>query len=91
MRAGSATCSSPLFRQTFANLTNATVELYDTDGAAGAARGAGMGMGHFATSAEAFSGLQKKATIEPIAADQAASAALLVRWQSALDQAMQAL
>ena len=34
---------SPLFIQTLANLTGATVELYETDGAIGAARGAGIG------------------------------------------------
>ncbi|MCJ8336431.1 MAG: FGGY-family carbohydrate kinase, partial [Epibacterium sp.] len=90
VRAGSANLFlSPLFRQTFANLTNTTVELYDTDGAAGAARGAGLGIGHFASSTEALSGLRKQATIEPVAADLAASHALLERWQEALKQAMQ--
>ena len=37
----------------------------DTDGAAGAARAAGMGVGFYADSKEAFSALEKIAVIEP--------------------------
>ena len=36
---------SPIFRQTLANVTGATIQLYDTDGAQGAARGAAVGAG----------------------------------------------
>ena len=36
---------SPVFRDTFAGVTGATIELYETDGAEGAARAAGVG-GH---------------------------------------------
>jgi xylulokinase len=89
IRAGAANLFlSPLFRQTFADLTGATVELYDTDGAAGAARGAGIGVGHFSDSSDAFSGLSRQAVIEPIAANQAASAELLTTWQASLTHAM---
>ena len=34
---------SPIFRDTLAGVTGATIELYDTDGSVGAAKGAGMG------------------------------------------------
>ena len=36
---------SPIFRNTLAGVTGATIELYDTDGSVGAAKGAGMGAG----------------------------------------------
>lgn len=56
---------SPLFRQAFVNMNNVTLELYDTDGAQGAARGAGIGAGIYANAKEAFSGLEKMASFEP--------------------------
>lgn len=36
---------SPLFRDTLAGVSGATIELYETDGSAGAAKGAGIGAG----------------------------------------------
>ena len=45
---------SDIFRQTLADTTGAVIELYDTDGAAGAARGAGIGAGIYKNTQEAF-------------------------------------
>ncbi|MDO3384420.1 FGGY family carbohydrate kinase [Gilvimarinus sp. SDUM040013] len=59
---------SDVFAQTFANTTQAAVELYDTDGAAGAARGAALGCGFYSSPKEAFAGLQPLGVIEPNAA-----------------------
>lgn len=56
---------SPIFRQTLANVTGATIDLFDTDGAAGAARGAGIGAGIYHDHNEAFASLEKIDTIEP--------------------------
>ena len=56
---------SPIFQKAFANITGTQVELYNTDGAAGAARGAGIGVGLYQNYQEAFTGLQKIDTIEP--------------------------
>ncbi len=56
---------SPVFRQTLASVSGATIELYDTDGAAGAAKGAGIGAGIYASNKEAFASLEKLAVIEP--------------------------
>ncbi len=56
---------SPLFRQTFATVTGATVELYNTDGSMGAARGAGIGAGIYSSFSEAFSHLKCEKIIEP--------------------------
>lgn len=56
---------SPIFRQTLAGVSGAVIELYDTDGAAGAAKGAGIGAGIYKDSKEAFASLQKLDVIEP--------------------------
>lgn len=56
---------SPLFSEAFANLSGAALELYNTDGSQGAARGAGIGAGIYASPKEAFSSLEKKQVIEP--------------------------
>lgn len=56
---------SQLFRQTLANTSGATIDLYETDGSVGAAKGAGMGCGIYKDNNEAFASLEKLATIEP--------------------------
>lgn len=56
---------SPVFREALAGVTGATIELYDTDGAVGAAKGAGIGAGIYANHDEAFSTLKKLEIIEP--------------------------
>jgi xylulokinase len=66
IRAGDANMfMSPIFSQSLANISNAQIELYDTDGALGAARGAGVGAGLYESLEEAFATLEKKQTIEP--------------------------
>ncbi len=58
IRAGKANMFlSDLFRQTLADVTGARIELYDTDGSVGAARGAGIGAGVYKSPAEAFESL----------------------------------
>jgi len=56
---------SPLFRKTFVNMNKVILELYDTDGAQGAARGAGIGAGVFTSTSEAFEGLSLLESVEP--------------------------
>ena len=56
---------SDIFRNTLASTSGAVIELYETDGAAGAAKGAGMGCGIYKDKNEAFSSLKKLAVIEP--------------------------
>ena len=56
---------SEIFRNTLAGTSGATIELYETDGAAGAAKGAGMGCGIYKDNHEAFGSLKKLAVIEP--------------------------
>ena len=77
---------SPIFRSTLAGVSGATIELYDTDGAAGAARGAGIGAGIYSNAKEAFEGLAKLAEIHPADTDlyrQAYSA-----WKETLENAI---
>ena len=56
---------SPVFRETLAGVTGAVIELYDTDGSVGAAKGAGIGAGIYKDNTEAFATLEKLAVIEP--------------------------
>jgi len=56
---------SDVFTQAFANTTQAAVELYETDGAEGAARAAALGAGFYVSAKEAFSGLTQLSVIEP--------------------------
>lgn len=83
IRAGHANLFlSPIFRQTLANITGATIELYNTDGSVGAARGAGIGVGIYADAEEAFAGLQKILVVEPIEAEMAETNKALELWLS---------
>jgi xylulokinase len=56
---------SPLFGEAFATVTSARIELLDTDGAQGAARGAGIGIEYYKNQSDAFIGLNVKKIIEP--------------------------
>lgn len=56
---------NPVFCKTLASVTSATIDLYETDGAVGAAKGAGIGAGIYADSNEAFATLKHINTIEP--------------------------
>ena len=66
IRAGKANMFlSPIFRDTLAGITGATIELYNTDGSFGAARGAGVGSGYYTSFNEAFSNVKKLETVVP--------------------------
>ncbi len=73
---------SPIFRETLAGVTGAVIDLYDTDGSVGAAKGAGMGAGIYKDNNEAFSTLEKLAVIEP--SDTEAYKAAYEVWKSRL-------
>jgi len=66
IRAGKANMFlSPVFRESLAGVTGATIELYNTDGSLGAARGAGIGTGYYRSYDDAFMNLKKLGTVEP--------------------------
>lgn len=70
IRAGKANLFlSPLFRQTLSTLTGARIELFNTDGSLGAARGAALGAGLYANREEAFRSLRCLEVVEPKAED----------------------
>ena len=75
---------SPLFRDTLAGVTGATIELYDTDGAAGAAKGAGIGAGIYKDHDEAFASLERLQVIEPCTTDVPAYQEAFSRWKEVL-------
>lgn len=56
---------SDIFRNTLAGVSGATIELYETDGSVGAAKGAGLGCGIYKDNNEAFASLKRLAVIEP--------------------------
>lgn len=56
---------SDVFAQAFANTTQAAIEMFETDGAEGAARAAALGSGYYASAKEAFNGLTRLNVVEP--------------------------
>ncbi len=87
IRAGKANMFlSPIFRETLAGITGATIELYNTDGAVGAARGAGIGSGYYKSAKEAFANLKKLETIEPDFENKSAYQAAYERWKNELEK-----
>ena len=66
IRAGKANMFlSKVFRETLSNITGTSVHLYNTDGAIGAARGAGIGCGYYKSVNEAFTGLVAQSVTDP--------------------------
>lgn len=75
---------SPIFRDTLAGVSGATIELYETDGSAGAAKGAGIGAGIYKDHDEAFSTLKKLAVIEPDETNRAVYLKAYAEWKKEL-------
>ena len=73
---------SKIFRDTLSGVSGATIELFDTDGSVGAAKGAGLGAGIYKTTQEAFSTLERLAVITPDHQDEYREA--YERWKAHL-------
>ena len=85
IRAGHANMFlSPIFRQTLSNITGATIELYNTDGSIGAARGAGIGAGVYKDAGEAFRMLKKVLVVTPEKENEQISLEAYNRWRGFL-------
>ena len=81
IRAGKANLFlSSLFRRTLATLTGARIELFNSDGALGAARGAALGAGFYKSREEAFASLRRLEVVEPAASDREALEAGYAAW-----------
>ncbi len=76
---------SDLFRQTLANITGARIELYDTDGSVGAARGAGIGAGVYASPRAAFETLAFVGQTEPDSAQIEPTRQAYAAWRKQLE------
>lgn len=74
---------SPIFRDTLAGVSGAIIDLYDTDGAVGAAKGAGIGAGIYRDNTEAFASLVKLDEIHP-ASDRTPYIDAYARWKKCL-------
>lgn len=89
IRAGNANMFlSPVFRDTLSGVTGTVIELFDTNGAVGAAKGAGIGAGIYKSAEEAFASLKKIDVIEPdgLKADKYCAAYSI--WKDRLDMLM---
>ena len=82
---------SPLFRETFVQMNQVNLELYDTDGAQGAARGAGIGASIYSSEEEAFHGLTLLQTLSPDPAGADRYEETYQYWLSRLEQMRQPL
>jgi xylulokinase len=92
IRAGHANLfRSPLFAEMFASVTGATVEVFETDGAEGAARGAGVGLGAYHSLQDAFSTLNVLTRYEPDVGRLAEYQAVYNRWRSVLERNLDAM
>ena len=56
---------SQVFREALSGVSGATIELYNTDGSVGAAKGAGIGAGIYRNAQEAFSTLERLEVVLP--------------------------
>jgi hypothetical protein len=74
----------PIFSETLAQTAVVTIELYNTDGAQGAARGAALGAKYFTSRKEAFNGLERLKIIEPQQSQKSKYQELYQHWSSAL-------
>lgn len=89
IRAGKANMFlSPLFRSTLATLCDARIELFDTDGSLGAARGAALGAGIYKNADEAFATLERLDVIEPAASWKDALEEAYANWKAEVEKAV---
>jgi xylulokinase len=85
IRAGNANMFlSPVFKEALASITNATIELYDTDGSRGAALASGVGAAIYKSFGEAFQHLKKTETVYPNASKRNAYMDAYTLWHNQL-------
>ncbi len=86
IRAGKANMFlSPVFSETLAGISGASIELYNTDGAIGAARGAAIGSKYYKSEKEAFEGLKCLEIIEPSSKNKQAYIDAYESWKQQLN------
>jgi xylulokinase len=75
---------SEVFASTFANALECEVTLYNTDGAVGAARAAGLGAGIFDSSKACFNGMEVVRTIQPDPERVRTTGDIYAKWKQGL-------
>ena len=89
IRAGKANMFlNPIFRTTLATLCDARIELFDTDGSLGAARGAALGAGIYKTAEEAFANLTRLDVIEPATEWKQPLEEAYARWKAEVEKSI---
>jgi len=85
VRAGHANMFlSEVFSSVFANSIGCELELYNTDGATGAARGAGIGVGVYKNATEAYSSMEKIKSYSPVKEEQEIYSSVYKKWKRQL-------
>jgi xylulokinase len=85
VRAGHANMFlSDVFSSVFVNSLGCELELYNTDGATGAARGAGIGVGVYKDFDHAYSSMEKIKTYSPDASMQEIYSSVYKKWKRQL-------
>lgn len=86
IRAGKANMFlNPIFCTTLSTVSGASIELFNTDGALGAARGAALGAGFYNNEREAFETLCKEAVIGPEENSREALLEAYGKWKNELE------
>lgn len=85
IRAGAANMfQSNIFRESLSCITGTEIDLYNTDGSIGAARGAGIGCGYFKSAREAFAGLKTVGVTQPDKSKTGDYEEAYMRWKELL-------
>ncbi len=80
---------SKVFAETFADCSGHPVELYNTDGAVGAARGAGFGSGYYPQLKDCFRGMELVRRIDPDRKNSDNLKEVYARWKLGLEEILQ--
>jgi xylulokinase len=75
---------SKVFREVLSTVTGTVINLYNTDGSVGAARGAAIGCGYYKSEKEAFSGLAAVGVTEPDKKRNAEYEEAYLKWEKLL-------
>lgn len=90
IRAGKANMFlSPVFTKTLSTLCDSSIELLNTDGALGAARGGALGAGFYASAGEAFSNLNVEETVTPEPGWRSPLQQAYGTWKKELEEALE--
>ncbi|MCX6334095.1 MAG: FGGY family carbohydrate kinase [Bacteroidia bacterium] len=82
IRAGAANMfQSKIFSEALSCITGTEIDLYNTDGSIGAARGAGIGCGYYNSAKEAFTGLKTVGVTQPDKSKTGVYEEAYLRWK----------